>query len=195
MPWITYKGKHIPDSQLIIEYLNEEHKIDMNAHLSDEQKAVSLAYRTMIEDGLFWVIVYRRVIDKDRNGYDNLVTYFEALVGKSLMLKILGKFMKSKFSKIAYNQGISRYDIDVIYRKGTEMIYSILDKLGNKPYFFGDKISEIDVVIYAFLSGIYSMPFCWKNDAGCLPKPNIVSEYIKRIENQAFGSVKYWKDP
>ena len=165
----------------------------MNAHLNSEQKAISLAYRSMIEDELYWVIVYRRWLDKDMNGNDNVGPYLEAMLGKSFMVKMLGKTIQGKIKKTCYDQGISRYHIDVVYRKGTEIINSILTYLGNKNYFFGDKISEIDVVIYAFLSGIYSVPFLWKNKEGCLPKKNIVKQYIDRIEN-SFKIVKYWDD-
>ena len=53
-PCIIYEGKEIADSQLIIEYLNKEKGVDLNAHLTEEQKAIAWAYQIMVEEHLYW---------------------------------------------------------------------------------------------------------------------------------------------
>ena len=54
LPWMTYNGEHIGDSQLCIDLLNRERDIDMNKHLSAEQRASAHAIRCMIEENLHW---------------------------------------------------------------------------------------------------------------------------------------------
>ena len=53
-PFIINDGKEIADSQLIIEYLNKEKGVDLNAHLTEEQKAIAWAYQMMVEEHLYW---------------------------------------------------------------------------------------------------------------------------------------------
>ena len=53
-PWMTFNEEHIADSQLCIDHLNHELGIDMNKHLSPEQKAIARAMRLMMEDNMYW---------------------------------------------------------------------------------------------------------------------------------------------
>ena len=196
MPWITHKGKHISDSQAIIEYINDEFKIDdMNGHLSDTQKYISLSYRLMMEDALYFIINYRRYIDVNAKGVRNHVFYLGSWLGnKGLMVKMIKNSFVKYIEKQLFAQGISRYTVDGVYKRGDQIILSIMGYMGNNKYFFGDKISEIDIIIYAFLSGMYCNDFLWKNKDGKLPKRDMVTEYIKRIEMDCYGKLKYWKD-
>ncbi len=44
-PWITLNGVDMSDSQLSIEYITKTLGKDIEAHLSEEEKAVSTAFR------------------------------------------------------------------------------------------------------------------------------------------------------
>lgn len=73
-PWITFNNEDIYDSQLCINYLNNKFGINMNDELSKQEKHIAHAFRIMIEDGLFWISVYRRLFDTNNvsNGnYDH----------------------------------------------------------------------------------------------------------------------------
>ena len=49
-----YKGLAISDSQMCIDFLNEERGIDLDSHLSEEQKAIARAFRKMMEENFYW---------------------------------------------------------------------------------------------------------------------------------------------
>ena len=53
-PWIEYNGTAVADSQLCIEYLKEKLQIDMNSHLTEEQKAAARAFLKLAEENLYW---------------------------------------------------------------------------------------------------------------------------------------------
>ena len=56
-PWITINGVNIADSQLIIEYLTDHFKLEVNPGLDQHALAVSRAFRLLIEQDLYWVLV------------------------------------------------------------------------------------------------------------------------------------------
>ena len=60
-PWITFNGENIADSQLIVEHLSRHFDLDMNSHLSREEKAIARSMRIMIEDHLYWWAVVEKV--------------------------------------------------------------------------------------------------------------------------------------
>ena len=50
IPFIKLNGYQVEDSQKCIEYMGEIFQKDMNAHLTEEQKAAQVAVLKMIED-------------------------------------------------------------------------------------------------------------------------------------------------
>lgn len=53
-PWISYKDFNIGDSQLIIEFLTKEFRVNLHTTLLPEDSATARAYRIMVEDHLYW---------------------------------------------------------------------------------------------------------------------------------------------
>ena len=54
MPWIEYNGQEISDSNFCIEFLNKEFGVDVDDHLSDEQKGIARAALVMLEENTYW---------------------------------------------------------------------------------------------------------------------------------------------
>ena len=52
VPWMIYEGEEIADSHFCIETLKHTTGIDLNAHLTEEQKAVGWTIQAMVEDHL-----------------------------------------------------------------------------------------------------------------------------------------------
>jgi hypothetical protein len=50
IPFIRLNGFQVEDSQKCIEYLSDVFKKDLNAHLTDEQKAIQWVVLKMVED-------------------------------------------------------------------------------------------------------------------------------------------------
>ena len=65
MPFIETKGRKYSDSNLIIEFLEKENAFSLDSHLTQQQKAISLAFIRLCEDSLYWVGVYTRWVDID----------------------------------------------------------------------------------------------------------------------------------
>ncbi|MCC3860679.1 Tom37 metaxin N-terminal-like domain-containing protein [Pseudemcibacter aquimaris] len=61
-------GQLMGDSGLIINHLVDSGAYDPDASLSAEQKAISLAFRRLLEENLYWVLIYSRW--KDAPGWN-----------------------------------------------------------------------------------------------------------------------------
>ncbi len=69
-------GTTMGDSTLIIEHLTARHGRDLDAGLRTEQRAISLAFRRMMKENLYLVVVYSRYKDAR-----NVESYRQMLIG------------------------------------------------------------------------------------------------------------------
>ena len=54
VPWIEYNGTAMGDSQLIIDYLNKEFKVNLNKGLDPYQRATAWAIQKWLEEFTYW---------------------------------------------------------------------------------------------------------------------------------------------
>ena len=54
IPFITYNGEDVADTQFCIEYLNKKLGKDFNSHLSNTERAVARAFLKMTDENLYW---------------------------------------------------------------------------------------------------------------------------------------------
>ena len=59
-PWITFNGYEIADSQLCLEHLTKVLGKDLSAHLTDEQRAIEKAMKSVMEDNLYFCLVMEK---------------------------------------------------------------------------------------------------------------------------------------
>ena len=54
MPYLMYNGEELPDSNAIIKFVAKLKNIEVDAHLSPEEKATSHAFMRMLDDSFSW---------------------------------------------------------------------------------------------------------------------------------------------
>uniref|UniRef100_A0A0B7AVJ2 GST N-terminal domain-containing protein n=1 Tax=Arion vulgaris TaxID=1028688 RepID=A0A0B7AVJ2_9EUPU len=143
LPFISYNGEFVSDSQFSIEYLNKKLDRDINKSLTKEERAVAKAIQVMVEEHLYWVMVYIRWI------YD-----------KELKIVTLGvpnvKSSKNAFRRyvhqMLHSQGFGRYTTDEIVHILLSDLQALTDYLGNKPYMMGQTPCEVDCSVFGLLS-------------------------------------------
>ncbi|HEY9832735.1 MAG TPA: glutathione S-transferase family protein [Stenomitos sp.] len=140
IPFIRYNSQLMGDSNLIIDYLNKTLNIDPDEHLSQAEKAVSLAFTRLIEENLYWVAVYSLYKIED-----NWLLYRNIL--KELIFKPLPEAMQNQFLQELNDQvlqqlwghGMGRHSEPEIYEIGRRDLSALSDFLGDKPFFMGKK--------------------------------------------------------
>ena len=63
VPVLQDGEKLIPDSSLIQRYLTETYGIDLDKHLTPEQKRLLKPFAVLTEEHLYWMVVYNRFVD------------------------------------------------------------------------------------------------------------------------------------
>ena len=112
-PWITYNGQDVPDSQLAIEFLMKKLGKDLNSHLGPKEKAIAKAFRALMEDHLYWIIVYDRYVEHQGK---HLKTFMPAINEYYRTLAV------RKMSRQCYHQGLSRLGKGEIQKMGVETL-------------------------------------------------------------------------
>ena len=155
MPYITYKDGLLGDSQIIMETLARDLGIDMDAHLSNQQKATSHAVRRMLEEGTYFCGYYNRwAID------ENWLVLKDRLFGKlpPPMKWILPRVLRKKALKSLHGQGVSRHSYEQIMGFAIRDQETVATLMGAGPFFNGERISSVDCTVYAFATAFFKVP-------------------------------------
>ncbi len=106
LPVLNDGEKSIPDSTHIFAHLKKAHGFDPDNALSTEQLAIAEAFRRLIEEHLYWVLVHSRWIE---NG-DTIRRVFFAPV-PALMRKFVFKMVVKQVKSSLHGQGMGRHTI------------------------------------------------------------------------------------
>ena len=155
-PWIDHDGMKLGDSSLIIQYLIEKFGHDPDAHLTAEQRGLSLAIQRLTDENLYWAMVHDRWLTPENWG----LLKSTVLGGLPLLVRtILAPFARRGVRKQIIGHGMGIHSADEIAAIATRDINALAAILGDKPYFFGDIPSQIDAVAYGQLANIYTVEF------------------------------------
>ena len=77
-PVLVDSGEFIPDSTFIRLHLEKKHGIDFDKSLSARERGIAYAVEKMLEDNLYWAIMYERWI-VDENFDRGPRSYFDAI--------------------------------------------------------------------------------------------------------------------
>ena len=183
LPWIEHNGNRVGDSGFIIEYLEREFGCNPNADLSYEQKAVAHALRRMLEENLYFTLVY------DRWMVDSNWLFFRDIVLGGIPLPVrrtVGPLIRRGVRKGLAGQGMGSHTGAEIHAIGIKDLSAVATLLADKSFLMGETPTEIDAVAYGLLANILLVPIESPiKDAG-LAQTNLVA-YLDRIKALYFS--------
>ncbi len=183
---VDENGKAMGDSSLIIEALSKEHGIDMEASLNDEQRAISHAFRIMIDENLYFILVYSRWID-DTGWSVSFPTFFKK--APAIIRGLIGKKIRKDVTKKAYAQGIARHSHDEIYHKGAQDLKALSTLLGDNTWFFGaNSPGLLDLWAHAMVINIIIPPIETDLKTQALKHKNLC-DHAHRLQEQLYGAI------
>ncbi len=151
LPMIEADGTKICDSSAIIAHLEANAEKALDADLDAAARARSHVLQRMLEEGLYFVVLWSRWGD-DR-GWSALRPRIEAVVPAAVRWFLPGMIRKKVVAQ-SVAQGTGRHSPDEIYAMGKADLEALSGVLGDQPYFLGDTMHTIDIVAYAFLAQI-----------------------------------------
>lgn len=151
LPFIVDGENTLGDSQFIMEYLSRKYDIDLDKHLSEEQKAISYLISKSLDENLYWCLVWSRW-QHEETWQKVKGPYFKGLPFPLSL--IVPNIIRKKTIKSLFAQGTGRHSDAEIISIADKTFQSLSTFLADKDYFFGDTISSFDITAYAFLSSV-----------------------------------------
>jgi glutathione S-transferase len=182
LPWIEHEGRRIGDSGFIIEYLERRFGCDPNAGLSAAERAIALSLRRLMEENLYWVLVYDRwMVDANWPVTRAVVLGMIPAAVRALMAPIARRGVRRQLA----GHGIGLHSPQEIHAIGQRDIGAIADFLDDKPYLMGGTPTEIDAIAYGVLANIMLVPIESPVKDAALGRRNLV-DFVERIRARYF---------
>jgi len=187
LPYIRDEDEIIADSTFILRHLEQKHNDVLDGHLTAEQKAVARGFMGMIDEELYWTMVYARWI-MDHNWVIIKAIFFGSL---PFPLKLfVPNMVRKNVLKGMKGHGIGRHSEAEIEEIAAMDLQALSDFLGDKPYFFGDRPSTLDAAAFGILSQmILSDTFTASVFDKARHYENLVA-FANRIQDKYFGDLE-----
>jgi glutathione S-transferase len=188
LPVLEDDGKLIPDSTAILAHLEGKRSEKLDAHLDTKQRAAGLAYKSMLEEHLYFGILFMRW------GTDDGWTVFEPVLREmlgamgipGLMRGMIAKSARKQVIERARRQGIGRAPRAEVVATCNGIVDALTEELGDRAFMWGDKPSTYDATTYAFAAGVLCPAFDNELRKHAATKKNLVA-YEERLRK------KYWE--
>jgi len=146
-PWIEINGKRMGDSSLIIEYLAQRYAIDLDAHLDQQQRALSITIQRMLEEHYHQCFEHQLFFGM---GAQARLREFASSMPIPLRWLVSG-VIKHTFRKQLYARGMGRHAEEVIIAQGKADLDALSVLLGDKAFMLGEQPAAIDACVFGFL--------------------------------------------
>jgi len=180
---VLQDGEKFIESDEIIEYLTSEKSVDLDKNFTPEEKADIFAFVSMIETKLYFIMLFNWWSDP------NYLTVTKDLISSFIPfpLNLVAPFFHQKRIKNQLSQ-LNYTDSMEVYQQADECYTALSKKLGNKPYFFGNRPSSLDAVVYGHLAAQYYAPMKECELHTYLHNYSNLCSFVERISAEQYNS-------
>lgn len=181
-PWIEYQGRKLGDSTLIVDYLSREFKVDPDAHLTDRQRGTSVAIQRLVEENLYWAMVYDRWARAE-----NWPILKGTVLGSipAPLRAVIAPLARRSVHKQLEGHGMGLHSPDEIAAIARKDIRALAAILGNGPWFMGQRISMADATVYSLLANIAFVEFHSPMKAMIEEQPQL-AKWLDRFRTEVY---------
>ncbi|KAJ8411508.1 hypothetical protein AAFF_G00163160 [Aldrovandia affinis] len=156
MPWIEYNSEQVSGTEFIIDFLEEQLGVNLNKSLSLQERAVSHAISTMVEEHFYWTIVYSQWVDNLEETQKMLPVSGPL---SDLLKWILSHVTSGIVRREMYGHGIGRFSREEVYALMERDMRMLATLLGDKRYIMGPKMSSVDATVFGHLAqAMWTLP-------------------------------------
>ena len=156
LPYIDDEGKIVADSGFIIPYLQAKYGNPIDEPTDPRQRGALRAITRMLDEDLYFAMVYARWIDEDNWRQHTFPQFFSKM---PLPIRfVVPAIIRRGVRKSLHEQGMGRHMPDQIMQIGLRDLVALRDYLGDNPFIAGAEVSVADVTVYAFLAEIAKPP-------------------------------------
>jgi glutathione S-transferase len=150
LPFIDDDGTIVADSTLIRLHLEQKYGVDFDRSLASRDRGIAWAAEKMLEDHLYWVMVYWRWMN-DANFERGPANFFKrapAIIRPLVKWKIRGKVRKT-----LHAHGIGRHNESEMTAMSDRAFDALSRLLGDNKYLMGNEPCGADATAFAFIAG------------------------------------------
>ena len=181
-PYIQDGDRTLADSAFIVDYLKQTYGDPLDQQLSLPERAVAMAFQRLMEENLYWSIIYSRWMEDDNWGQTRQA-YFAGL--PPVVRSIVPELVRRTVVRNLDGQGMGRHTRDEIYAIGKRDILAIGDFLSDKPFLMGEQPTSLDATGYGFLMNLLKAQIA-----------SPLADYARQFENLKDYcdrmTVRYW---
>lgn len=155
MPYIVDGDRRLADSGLIIDHLKATYGDPLDGWLDPSQRATALAWQRLLEEHLYWALLYSRWIEPEGWALTKVVFFSQLSAPLSWIVPPLAR---RGMAKELHGHGMGRHSTEEIHALGCQDITALADFLDDKPYLMGAQPCSLDAVAYAFLANVLWAP-------------------------------------
>ena len=175
------------DSEDILTYLCSRFEIEPDKDLTPIQKANAYCLRKMMEEYLYFIILFSRW--GDQRGWD----YIEPVYFKEIppfIRRFITPMIRRSIVKAMYGQGVGRHSHEEIYKRGEEIFPHLETILTSKKFFMGQEISMVDFTAFPFLYANLLFPYRSPLYPIISQQENLV-RYVDTLANKFYPAPKF----
>ncbi|XP_061379403.1 metaxin-1 isoform X2 [Danaus plexippus] len=174
----------------VVQYLKSLH-YSTDVHLNSNQSAEASAFTQYLRDKLYPAYQFTWWVDEKNYGDITRPAYAKAL-------KLPFNFYyPSKYQKAAkdmvdalYGENTDLKEIEkTIYNEAEKCLKTLSDRLGESEYFFGNRPSSFDAIVFAYLAPLIKTPFPNATLSSHVKGIANLSRFVARISQKNFRSV------
>ena len=182
LPFIVDDGTVVADSTLIRLHLERKYGIDFDRGLSARDKGVAWATEKMLEDHLYWVLVYWRWLN-DANFEKGPSNFFKRVPA---IIRPLAKWkIRKNVRRNLYCHGLGRHTETEMTAMSDRAFEALSLLLGDNRYLMGEKACGADATAFAFVAGSLCPLFDSPAHAKARALPNLTA-YRDRMMAEYF---------
>lgn len=155
LPYINDDGFVIADSGLIIEYLKQKYGDTLDAKLTPVQKAQSLVLQRLMDEHLYWCMLYSRWVDTA-----NWPIVKKVFFGRApfFVREVVSLFVRKNMQRSLHGHGMGRHQQAEIYQMGIKDLEALNTILNDNDFLMGSEPASIDACGYAFIANVLYAP-------------------------------------
>jgi glutathione S-transferase len=189
LPYVVDDGTVVGDSRFIVEHIETKRGVSLDARLTPRDRAIAASFQSMLEEHLYFVMVYERW--HIESNWERLLPVMRQFVSSAGVPGPMAGFVagvaRKQMLKTLFVQGTGRHTPPEVGRIGERIVTALAEQIGEGPFFFGAEPSTIDATAYAFASGLVDTPFEGPVRDAAARKENL-KPYVERIRKRYWAS-------
>ncbi|WP_158754123.1 glutathione S-transferase family protein [Dyella sp. S184] len=177
LPFINDHDEVVSDSTFIRAHIERKYGVDLDEGLDARQRAESWAIERLLEDHLYFAMVWFRWIDPEN--FAKGPAHFADSAPEADRPKLRQDLQARKAVEL-HAQGLGRHTPARIAELGTRSIDALSQRLDDKVCFMGEAPSGVDATAFGVLAGVLTPFFDTPLRQAAEARPNLVA-YVARM--------------